>query len=58
VHARAIVALADGQPVEVQLLYPDMGISEPLAAPDRREKLNTWLARLSAHQAESASLVA
>ncbi len=32
VHARAIVAVAQGRPVEVQLLYPDMGISEPLAA--------------------------
>ena len=32
VHSRAIVALADGKPVEVQLLYPDMGIGEPLAA--------------------------
>jgi hypothetical protein len=32
VHARAIVALAEGKPVEVQLLYPDLGISEPLAA--------------------------
>ena len=32
VHSRAIVALAHGKPVEVQLLYPDMGLSEPLAA--------------------------
>jgi hypothetical protein len=32
VHPRAIVALAEGTPVEVQLLYPDVGISEPLAA--------------------------
>ena len=32
VHPRAIVALADGQPVEVQLLYPEMGLAEPLAA--------------------------
>lgn len=30
VHSRAIVALAHGKPVEVQLLYPDMGITEPL----------------------------
>ena len=30
VHPRAIVALAAGKPVEVQLLYPDLGISEPL----------------------------
>ncbi len=32
VHARAIVALAAGTPVEVQLLYPDLGISEPIGA--------------------------
>ena len=32
VHPRAIVALLDERPVEVQLLYPDLGISEPLAA--------------------------
>jgi hypothetical protein len=32
VHPRAIVALAAGTPVEVQVLYPDMGITEPLAA--------------------------
>lgn len=32
VHARAIVALLDEQPVELQLLYPDLGIDEPLAA--------------------------
>ncbi len=31
-HPRAIVALAGGEPVEVQLLYPDMGIEEPVAA--------------------------
>ena len=32
VHPRAIVALLDEQPIEVQLLYPDLGISEPLTA--------------------------
>lgn len=32
VHPRAIVALAHERPVEVQLLYPDLGITEPLAA--------------------------
>ena len=29
VHSRAIVAIADGKAVEVQLLYPDMGIASP-----------------------------
>lgn len=32
VHSRAIVALHDGRPVEVQLLNPDLGIDEPLGA--------------------------
>jgi hypothetical protein len=32
IHPRAIVALLDERPVEMQLLYPDLGISEPLAA--------------------------
>lgn len=32
VHPRAIVALSEGRPVEVQLLCPDLGITEPLAA--------------------------
>jgi hypothetical protein len=32
VHPRAIVALNDGRPVELQLLYPDLGIDEPLEA--------------------------
>ena len=40
VHPRATVALADGQPVEVQLLYPDMGLAEPLAAVAERYDLD------------------
>jgi hypothetical protein len=32
VHPRAVVALHDGCPVELQLLYPDLGIEEPLEA--------------------------
>jgi len=32
VHERAIVALRDGRPIEVQLLYPDLGVEEPIAA--------------------------
>ena len=30
VHERVIVALRDGHPVELQLLYPDLGVDEPL----------------------------
>ena len=40
VHARAIVALTDGRPVEVQLLYPDAGTAEPLAAVAARYDLD------------------
>lgn len=32
VHERAIVALHDGHPVELQLLYPELGVEEPIAA--------------------------
>ena len=32
VHSRAIVAVRAGHAVEVQILYPDEGIGEPLAA--------------------------
>jgi hypothetical protein len=35
VHARAIVALREGRPIELQVLYPDLGIGEPLEAAAR-----------------------
>jgi hypothetical protein len=30
VHRRVIVALRENRPVELQLLYPDLGVDEPL----------------------------
>jgi hypothetical protein len=39
-HERAIVALRDGEPVELQILYPDLGIEEPLRAVAERYKLD------------------
>jgi hypothetical protein len=54
VHARAIVALAEGKPVEVQLLYPDMGIAEPLAAVADRYQLD----REALHAAAQSALAA
>lgn len=30
VHGRANIAIVDGEPVDVELLYPDLGIEEPL----------------------------
>jgi hypothetical protein len=40
VHERAVVALHGGQPVELQLLYPDLGIDEPLRAIAGRYRLD------------------
>jgi hypothetical protein len=40
VHPRAVVALFDERPVEVQLLFPDLGISEPLTAVAARYALD------------------
>ena len=31
VHARVVVATRAGAPVDVEVLYPDQGIEEPLA---------------------------
>ena len=54
IHARAIVALADGKPVEVQLLYPDMGIDEPLAAVADRYRLDLEALHAAAQSALAA----
>ncbi len=39
-HARAVVALLDGHPVELQILYPDLGVEEPLRAAAERYALD------------------
>jgi hypothetical protein len=31
-HPRAVVALRGGEPIELQVLYPDLGVDEPLRA--------------------------
>jgi len=54
VHSRAIVALADGAPVELQLLYPDLGISEPLAAVANRYELDREALNAAAQSALAA----
>ncbi len=54
VHSRAIVALADGEPVEVQVLYPDMGISEPLAVVANRYDLDLEALHAAAQSALAA----
>ena len=40
VHPRAIVALRDSDPVGLELLYPDLGIEEPLEAASRAYALD------------------
>jgi hypothetical protein len=54
VHSRAIVALADGKPVAVQILYPDTGISEPLAAVADRYDLDPEALHAAAQSALAA----
>jgi hypothetical protein len=54
VHSRAIVALAGGKPVEVQLLYPGLGISEPLAAVADRYELDLEALHAAARSALAA----
>ncbi len=39
-HERAVVAIREGRPIELQLLYPDMGLAEPLAAVATRHGLD------------------
>jgi hypothetical protein len=40
VHRRAVVALRDSRPIELQLLYPDSGVDEPLRAVAERYALD------------------
>ena len=54
VHSRAVVALAGGKPIDVQLLYPDLGISEPLAAVADRYQLDLEALHAAAQSALAA----
>jgi hypothetical protein len=54
VHPRAIVALSEGKPVEVQLLYPDLGIGEPLATVADRYELDLEALHAAAQSALAA----
>ncbi len=51
VHPRAVVALRAGHPVEVQLLYPDLGIEEPIAAVAARYELDRGALEAAARSA-------
>jgi len=54
VHERAVVALAGDEPVEVQLLYPDMGVAEPLDAVAERYGLDAEALKAAAQSALAA----
>lgn len=54
VHPRAIVALSAGKPVEVQVLYPDLGIAEPLGAAAERYELDAQALEAAAQSALAA----
>jgi hypothetical protein len=51
VHERAVVALHDGHPVELQLLYPDLGVEEPIAAVVSRYDLDRGALEAAARSA-------
>ena len=54
VHPRASVALDHGRPVKVELLYPGMGIAEPLAAVAARYDLDREALEAAAQSALAA----
>lgn len=54
VHPRTIVALSAGRPIEVQLLYPDMGIAQPLDAVAGRYDLDREALEAAAQSAIAA----
>jgi hypothetical protein len=54
VHPRAVVALAAGSPVEIQVLYPDLGITEPLGAVAERYGLDAQALEAAAQSALAA----
>jgi hypothetical protein len=51
VHERAVVALHDGHPVELQLLYPDLGVEGPIAAVADRYDLDRGALEAAARSA-------
>ncbi len=54
VHARGVVALADGKPIELQILCPDLGIDEPIAAASVRHGLDREALAAAAQSALAA----
>lgn len=54
VHERGHVALADGAPVNIEVLYPDLGVEEPLHAIAERYGLDGEALITAARAAVSA----
>lgn len=54
VHSQVNVAIAGGKPVNVELLYPDLGLEEPLRAAAERYELDAE-ALIAAAQAAIAA---
>ncbi|MGH2956133.1 MAG: hypothetical protein ACRDL6_03970 [Solirubrobacterales bacterium] len=54
VHERAVVAIAGGRPVEIQLLYPSLGTDEPLGAAAGRYSLDAEALEAAARAALAA----
>ena len=54
VHERCTVALVEGDPVDVEVLYPDLGIDEPLAAVASRYELDLQTLKAAARSALEA----
>ena len=53
-HPRAIVALCNGEPIELQLLYPDLGVDGPLCAVAERYGLDPEALAAAANAALAA----
>lgn len=54
VHARGVVAPNQGRPVEVQILYADLGIAEPVASVAARYELDREALEAAAQSALAA----
>jgi hypothetical protein len=54
VHPRSIVHLADGEPAQVDFLYPDLGLEEPIAAAVRQFGLDGQALEAAARSALAA----
>jgi hypothetical protein len=54
VHPRAVVALDASAPVDIELLYPDEGIEEPLESVAQKYSLDLEALKAASHSALNA----